>query len=410
MAEVTKTGENTVKVTVEVPAAEVAARAQEVYAELARNVKYPGFRKGKVPRHILERDYAAQALQAVVDELVPAAFQREAAAAELDPVSAPRFRVLEAAPAGPLKFEAEVAVFPAVELPDYAKFAVKREVPEVTAEDVDQALAALHQANARLEPVEGRAALDDELVVVKFLGKKPPEGFSRETVGIWARAAGGDAFGKQVLGKKAGDRFALEINYPADYPEKRFAGKLEKAPVEVLEVKRRVLPPLGEDFAKELGEESLDALKKKLRRRYEARAVNISYVTAYHRFIGDILARAVVPMSRSFVEQFAASAAAGGEPPSEKERAEQYAAAERELKTYFVIREVAKREGIEVTPDEVRERVAASASAADGQPLRPAEVYDQLLNEKLALKLIPREEDAGGGPAGVKIYVPGDRG
>ncbi len=115
-----------------------------------------------------------------------------------------------------------------------------------------KALETLRQASARLEPVEGRASLDGDLVILKFLDEKPPEGFSRPTVGVWAGVREeGDSFARQVMGKNAGDTFALAIEYPADYPSKRHAGRKVNAPVEVTEVKKRVLPEVSDEFAKE---------------------------------------------------------------------------------------------------------------------------------------------------------------
>ncbi len=389
MAEAKKTGENTVRVDVEIPPAEVQAKAAEVYAELARTVKVPGFRKGKVPRRILQRSYADRVLQTVVDELVPVAFERAAAELGLDTVSSPRYEVSSASEEGPISFAAEVAVFPEIKLPDYAKFVVKRERPEVTDDDVAKALENLRQANARLEPVEERGALDGDLVILKFLNGQPPEGFSQDTVGVWASVRDeGDSFARQVMGKAPGESFALAVEYPADYPSKRHAGTKVDAPVEVAEVKKRVLPELGDEFAKDLGEDGLDELKAKLKVRLEARAEEISYANAYGRFIDDVVARAEVPLDDAFVEQFLPE---DDEGEGGKSRDERMAEARRELGRYFIVRELARRENVDVSAEEVREAVTAAASRPGAPPERPAAVYDRLLNEKLAAKLIPRE-------------------
>ncbi len=399
MAEVTKIGKNTVRVEVQIPAAEVQAKAAEVYAELARTVKVPGFRKGKVPRRILKRNYASHVLQTIVDELVPVAFERAAAELDLDAVSSARYSVTSAAEEGPISFTGEVAVFPELTLPDYAKFVVKRDRPGVTDDDVRKALENLRQVNARLEPVEGRGGLDGDLVILKFLDAEPPEGFTQPTVGVWASVRdGGDSFGRQAMGKAAGDTFALAIEYPADYPSKKYAGKKVDAPVEVAEVKRRVLPELGDEFAKDLGEDNMDELRAKLKVRLEARAEEMSYINAYLRFVADVAAHADVPLDDWFVEQFLTSDDEG-EATGEKGRGERTAEARRELSRYFVVRELARREGVDVTAEEVRDAITASASRTAEPPERPAAVYDRLLNEKLAAKLIPRDAPAKGGAA-----------
>ena len=397
MAEAKKIGKNTVRVDVEIPPAEVQAKAAEVYAELARTVKVPGFRKGKVPRRILQRSYADRVLQTVVDELVPVAFERAAAELGLDAVGSPRFDVASATEEGPISFTAEVAVFPEIKLPDYAKFVVKRDRPEVTDDDVAKGLENLRAANARLEPVEERGSLDGDLVILKFLDEEPPEGFSRPTVGVWAGVRDEeDSFARQVMGKAPGDTFALAIEYPADYPSKRHAGKKVNAPVEVAEVKKRILPELGDEFAKDLGEDDLGALRAKLKVRLEARAEEMSYANAYRRFVEDVAAHADVPLDDAFVEQISAG---DDEGEGGKSRDERTAEARRELSRYFVVRELARREEVEVAAEEVRDAITAAASRPGAPPERPAAVFDRLLNEKLAAKLIPREGPAEGGKA-----------
>lgn len=397
MAEAKKIGKNTVRVDVEIPPAEVQAKAAEVYAELARTVKVPGFRKGKVPRRILQRSYADRVLQTVVDELVPVAFERAAAELGLDAVGSPRFDVASATEEGPISFTAEVAVFPEIKLPDYAKFVVKRDRPEVTDDDVAKGLENLRAANARLEPVEERGSLDGDLVILKFLDEEPPEGFSRPTVGVWAGVRDEeDSFARQVMGKAPGDTFALAIEYPADYPSKRHAGKKVNAPVEVAEVKKRILPELGDEFAKDLGEDDLGALRAKLKVRLEVRAEEMSYANAYRRFVEDVAAHADVPLDDAFVEQISAG---DDEGEGGKSRDERTAEARRELSRYFVVRELARREEVEVAAEEVRDAITAAASRPGAPPERPAAVFDRLLNEKLAAKLIPREGLAEGGKA-----------
>jgi trigger factor len=395
MAELKKIGENTVRIDVEVPAEEVRAKAAEVYAELGRKVKVPGFRKGKIPPRILKRNYADYVLQTIVDELVPEAFGRAEAELGLHAVASPRYEVKAVSGDGPLVFTAEVAVFPEITLPDYAKFIIKRDRPEVKDEDVERALGNVREVNARLEPVEGRGAVDGDLVVLKFLDPKPPEGVTQPTVGVWASADdAADPFGRQVLSKAPGDTFALVIDYPADYPSKRHAGKEVNAPVEVTAVKKRVLPELNDDFAKDVGEDSLDALRAKVRSRLEERAEEMSYVVAYRRLLDDIAARAQVPMDDAFVEKFVP--AGEGDEAAPEGKSGDLEETRRELSRYFIVRELAKREEVEVTAEDVREAMTASAAQTGVPPERPAAIYDRLLNEKLAARLVPREAAAGG--------------
>jgi len=137
----------------------------------------------------------------------------------------------------------------------------------------------------------------------------------------------------------------------------------------------------------------LEALRARVRGRLEERAEEMSYVVAYRRLLDDIAARAEVPMDNSFVEKFVPAGEDDAAAPEVKSG--DLEETRRELGRYFIVRELAKREGVEVTAEDVREAMTASASQAGVPPERPAAIYDRLLNEKLAAKLVPREAAGG---------------
>ncbi len=136
-------------------------------------------------------------------------------------------------------------------------------------------------------------------------------------------------------------------------------------------------------------------MKAKLKVRLEARAEEMSYADAYRRFVADVASHADVPLDDAFVEEFLSPD--DDEAKAERSRDERMAEARRELGRYFVVRELVRRENVEVTADEVRDALAATSSRPGALPERPAAVYDRLLNEKLAAKLVPREAAAEGG-------------
>jgi trigger factor len=279
---VTELPESRVRVEAEVPAAEVEARVQDTARRLGRDLKMPGFRKGKVPPPMViqrvGRDY-------VLDETVRGTLGRwyvEALdASGIHPVGEPDVDLGDLpSPGDPLTFTIEIGVRPLAQLGDYKGVEAPKREPEAAEEAVQAELDALRERSARLDTVE-EAAGDGDFVVMDYVGSIDGENFEggegRDQLLELGSGRLIPGFEEQLKGAKAGDERTVEVTFPDDYGAEHLAGKAAQFAVTVKEVKRKELPALDDEFASEqVGFDTLDELREdianKLREADEQRA------------------------------------------------------------------------------------------------------------------------------------------
>jgi trigger factor len=279
---VTELPESRVRVEAEVPAAEVEARVQDTARRLGRDLKMPGFRKGKVPPPIViqrvGRDY-------VLDETVRGTLGRwyvEALdASGIHPVGEPDLDLGDLPKAGdPLTFTIEIGVRPTAQLGDYKGVEAPKREPEASDEAIQAELEALRERSARLDTVEEPAG-EGDFVVMDYVGSIDGEPFEggegRDQLLELGSGRLIPGFEEQLKGAAAGDERTVNVTFPDDYGAEHLAGKDAQFAVTVKEVKRKNLPELDDDFASEqVGFDTLDELKEdiasKLREADEQRA------------------------------------------------------------------------------------------------------------------------------------------
>jgi trigger factor len=279
---VTELPESRVRVQAEVPADEVEARVQDTARRLGRDLKMPGFRKGKVPAPMViqrvGRDY-------VLDETVRGTLGRwyvEALdASGIHPVGDPDVDLGDLPqPGNPLTFTIEIGVRPTAQLGDYKGVEAPKREPEASEEAVQAELDALRERSARLDTVEEPAG-DGDFVVMDYVGSIEGEVFEggegRDQLLELGSGRLIPGFEEQLKGAKAGDERTVEVTFPEDYGAEHLAGKAAQFAVTVKEVKRKNLPELDDEFASDqLGFDTLDELREdiaaKLREADEQRA------------------------------------------------------------------------------------------------------------------------------------------
>jgi trigger factor len=279
---VTELPESRVRVQAEVPADEVEARVQDTARRLGRDLKMPGFRKGKVPAPMViqrvGRDY-------VLDETVRGTLGRwyvEALdASGIHPVGDPDVDLGDLPqPGNPLTFTIEIGVRPTAQLGDYKAVEAPKREPEASEEAVQAELDALRERSARLDTVEEPAG-DGDFVVMDYVGSIEGEVFEggegRDQLLELGSGQLIPGFEEQLKGAKAGDERSVNVTFPDDYGAEHLAGKEAAFAVTVKEVKRKNLPELDDEFASDqLGFDTLDELREdiasKLREADEQRA------------------------------------------------------------------------------------------------------------------------------------------
>ena len=384
-SEIDKIGENTVHLKIAVPAEVVAAALDAEYRRYASEVRMPGFRKGKVPRRVIESRYGKSILDDVVGDIVAETLDETIRGNELDVIGTPAVNVEPYGGAGDLVYSAEVDVYPEFELPDVEPIfsKIKARKPKVTEKDVDAALESLRAANATLEPVTDRPSEDDDMVILRFLAETPP-GFEKDTIRIWANKNPDDFAGRQALGHTTGDNFSLVIKYPEDFGDKTAAGTERNEPVEVVEVKTPVPPELDDDFAADLDFDDLGALREDVREKLLKRDAAKAGTEAFDELISRVAAKVEVPMSETFVEKAAADAH-GVESPDEIEsvsKTEALQTTREDLSRYIIIHRMAEEKGIKPTREEI-ESLRRSVLETEGFRISYSAALDYILKTKL---------------------------
>lgn len=265
-----KTGPTQRKVSVTLPAPEVDAAFAKAYRELGRSARLPGFRPGKIPTGLLEARFGAQVKADVQNELVtsslPVAMQRE----NLNPIAVPSITPGDLSKGTAFSYSAEVEVQPEIQLRRYQQLVVPPVTVELDEKEVDEDLEAMRQQSAQLVPVMLRDQVQQGDIVQMdyeaFVGGAPVKGSKAENTLI---EIGGEGylpgFSDGLLGAKVPSERDLEIDFPADYSVKELAGRKATFKVKIKELKAKQLPTLDDDFAKDLGAESLAALKDRVR-------------------------------------------------------------------------------------------------------------------------------------------------
>lgn len=274
---VTELPESRVRVEAEVPPEEVAKRVEQTARALGRDLRIPGFRKGKVPAPVVIRRLGHEA---VLDETVRSALGRwyvEAVqAAKIAPVGDPDIKLGDELPAQgePLTFSIEIGVRPKASLGEYKGLEVGRREPDASDDAVEREIDALRDRAARLDTVEDATAENGDFVVMDykgFLNGEPFEGGEgRDQLIELGSGRLIPGFEEGLTGAKAGDELKLDLTFPAEYGAEHLAGQDAVFEVQVKEVKRKQLPELNDDFALEAaGFDTLDELRTDIRNRLE---------------------------------------------------------------------------------------------------------------------------------------------
>lgn len=265
---------------VEIPAEKVDAELSRVTARYGQAARLPGFRPGKVPARVIRQRFKGQILQDAAEHLVGHAVDDALTERGLQPLESPDIQNLVVKEGEPLTFTAAFDVVPPFEPGDLSTIELRQAAAIVEEEAVDQALQRLRDRAARFEPVEGPVLEAGHTAVVDLVRQGTDKEGVRGTedrhtgVSIEMGATGNPpGFDERVLGMAVGENRSFAITYPNDYSNADLAGGTVDYTVTLSEIKRRVVPALDDEFAKDLGEfDSLEALKARVRSDLEAEA------------------------------------------------------------------------------------------------------------------------------------------
>ena len=296
-----------VEMTISVTSEELSSAKQVALSKIARDLKVPGFRKGKVPIEVAKKNVDPAVLQ---EEVINNALSRAVAEAflgeNLQALERPAVEVKKFVPDQELEFTAEAEVVPPVKLGDFKKLKSKRAAVKVSDADIDEVIVRMQQSFASKKEAEREAKNGDE-AVIDFVGKKddkPFDGGSATDYGL--RLGEGQfipGFEEGVVGHKAGDEFSLDLKFPKDYHAKELAGAKVVFDVKLKKVNEVVLPELNEEFAAKAGPfTDMDQLKEDIRREISAQKERESTEKFKDALVGELADSSKVALPELLVE------------------------------------------------------------------------------------------------------------
>ncbi|WP_433945861.1 trigger factor [Paenibacillus sp. SN-8-1] len=377
---------------VEVDADRVSAALDKAFNKVVKKATVPGFRKGKVPRPIFEARYGVESLyQDAIDILLPEVYSEAVEQTDIFPVDRPEVDVEQFGKGQVFKFKAKVTVKPEVKLGEYKGIEVAAENVEVTEEEVAQELERLQQRHAELVVIDEETAQNGDTVVIDFDGSVDGVPFEGGKSERYSLELGSNTFipgfEEQVVGLATGDFKDVTVTFPEAYHAEELAGKEAVFKVKVHEIKRKQLPELDDEFAKDVSEfdtleEYKEDVKKQLadRKSKENEAARESYLVDQVGEKAEVeIPRAMVQgevqnMVRDFdnrlrtqgmnLEMFLSFS---GQSLTELQE-QMEGDAEKRVRNNLVLEQIAKEENIEVTEDELNAELNTMAEAYKRTP------------------------------------------
>jgi len=391
--EVTELPGSRARVEVEVPAEQVGRGVQRAARMLAREMRMPGFRKGKAPPSlVVQRLGFGAVLQEAIRESLPEWYEQGLLGSGLSPVGDPSVEIVAApeAEGEPLSFKFEIGVRPEARLGEYRGLEAGRAEPEPPEEVVEREVERIRAGFARLEPVE-RPAAEGDALLIDFEGLLDGEAFEGGKASDYLLELGAgqlvEGFEEQLAGASAGERREVKVSFPDDYRTEQLAGREAVFAVEVKEVREKVLPELDDDFAAEASEfETVEELRADIRERvaatlgeraeqdFRVAAVDAAVEQATVELPDDLVAA----RARERWDRVERQLEAQGMSPDaylqmqgrtrEEILEESRPDAERELKREAVLAAIVAAEGIEVSEEEMLEALAHTAEHERTKP------------------------------------------
>jgi len=277
---------------IEVPKETVDEEFEAAYRKYKNEAKIPGFRKGKAPLEMVKRRFKDAIQKDVLETLVPRTYEDALSETDLSPISMPEVKEIDFEEGKPLKFKAEIEVKPEVDVKDYTGLQVTKRTQEVTDNDVEQSLKYLREDLAQLQPAEREAKYYDHLIVdltKEQQGNKEdvknhelvldPHNMIKE-------------FQDALLKAKAGEEREFEVDYPADFHNKKLAGNKVGYKISIKEIKEKILPEANDEFAKSVGKfETLDQLKEKIREGLLQKARRNAEMELKNELVNEVIKR-----------------------------------------------------------------------------------------------------------------------
>lgn len=413
--------ECTRELVLDVPAEEVSKAFKNTTRNYQRYARIPGFRPGKVPEAVIKRKFANEIRKDVIDGLLPERFNKAVRELGVNPVGQPQVTELTVDEGQPLHVKAVFEFIPDFSIEGYKDVTVPKPAVDVTDEEFKNEIEHLRESRATVEPVEEERPLKDgDWAQISYTGKIEGEDSAPLASDDALVEIGGkdtvEAFTSALRGATVGQQLHVSATYPAEYPQAAIAGKTVDYEIDVKAIKKRTVPELNDDFAKELGEyENLSELENRVREHLENRKRRSVEGETKDRLFQAMIERFPFAVPESLVQEqvdarlergLRALAAQGMTTDAMRKldfgrlREAQRESAIGEVKASLLLAKIAQQENVEVSDDEVNReiQIAAMQSGEAADTLRArltqdgglARIREQLKREKTAQLLYER--------------------
>ena len=401
---------NELKLSFEVEAAKFDEAINKVYAKSAKYFNIPGFRKGKAPMAIVEKHYGSEIFyEDAFNEIVPEIYEKELKENNIEAVSKPDLDVTQIGKGQDLKFTAVVQIKPEVKLGKYKGITLKKVEYNVSDDDIEHELGHMAERNSRVVPVEDRPVENKDITVidfegsvdgVKFEGGKA-EGHELE-IGSGSFIPG---FEEQIVGMKIGEEKDIKVKFPDDYFSEDLKGKEAVFHVKLHEIKKKELPEINDDFAKDASEfETLAELKNSIKEKLEEENKNRAKYETEEEAIKEVCKNTEIDIPTGMIETELDNMVRDVETrlsyqgmnmemylqmigkTMEEFRKEGEEQAKEAVKTRLVLEQIVKDENIEADEKKVEERLEEMAKAygKEAKELKDNEMLMDYIKKQLA--------------------------
>lgn len=405
-------------VRVEVDAQAVDTAIDKMTADFQREVRFPGFRPGKAPRELVTRSYSKQIEEEVKRKLTSDSYREAMKEKNLRVVGTPDIEDIQFGRGLPLQFAATVEVVPEFTLPEYKGIPIKLEARAVSDDDLRKAIDVLRERHATYRDV-ARPVQNGDYVVVNYTGTSEGQpltelaptarGLTQQN-NFWLHIAPDSfipGFTGQLVGAQAGEHRTVQIEFPADFVAPQLSGKKGVYEVDVVQVKEKVLPEVTEEFAKQFGAETVEKLREGVRRDLQNELEFTQRRNIRNQIVRSLLDRLQMELPESLVlgetrnvvydivrqnRQRGVTNEAIDQQKDEIFSVASNSAKER-IKATFILGEIADKEGIKVTEQELMQRIMQLAQQNQVKPDKfvkqlkerdgLAQIHEQLLVSKV---------------------------
>ncbi len=384
------------EIEVQIEAEQLKSRLDSLLNEYQEKAALPGFRRGKVPRHILERRLGNALEATVVEELVEKTLEEVLSTNNIKPASRAKIDNLKIEDDKSIRFKALVEVIPDFELQDYNGIPLRREVPSGFDAEFEKRFNALREKCAIFQPVL-RPARNGDFVSIDYVLKEKDRVIAgpKNNISIQVGAENNHpAINQALLGAVIGEERTGTIEFPPDHPDKNLAGKTVVYHLKVRGIKEKKLPEVNDEFAQDLGYENLDALRQSLNEEILAEWDKQVKDGLYQQIIDQLTSRHQFNPPRSWVEMHIAHLLQEFKLPDTPETREKLLpAAEKTARLDCIILRIAQRENITVSDEEIANKIQSLAEetgkkAAEIAPLIDNSSYRFYLLKNKVLDLI----------------------